>query len=266
MKQNKTALIIIMFVCAIMAGCASADTRFSQMKKTDIRDAEALLKKIEVLNDALPATFTAKISVNAAIEGRSFKTGGTIAFTKEPKAIKITMLDLIFRSTFAEMLYQSDTLKLFMPLEKTLYVREKNPSGETAANLELNPEFVSMTALGRIPLISGYSVTKAYVSGEAAAAEQIIVLENDSFYESIAARDGIPSKVRILSKKGGDKFEAHFDEPVKDGPALLYKKVSAFSENSGNKFEIVYSKIVFNAAIDAKVFTIQVPQGTKIVK
>jgi hypothetical protein len=266
MKQNKTALFIIMLVSVITAGCASTDSRFSQIKQADIRDAEKLLKKIEILNETLPKTFTAKISVNAAIEGRSFKTGGTISFAKDPKSIKITMLDLIFRSIFAELLYQSDTLKFFMPLEKTLYVREKNPSGETAANLELNPEFVSMTALGRIPLISGYTVTKSYTAGEAASAEQIIVLENDSFYESIAARDGIPSKVRILSKKGGDKFEAHFDEPVKDGQVLFYKKISAFSENSGNKFDITYSSIVFNAPIDAKVFTINVPQGTKIVK
>ena len=253
-----SASIVILF------GCATAPR--TPMEKTDLSAAQEIIRKIEEGNKALPSSFTAKISVNATINGRSFKTGGTALYLKNPASLKVTLQDLIFRSTFADILYQADVLKVYVPIDKSLYVREKDSVSETTASLELNPEFVSMTALGRIPLISGYAVTKSYSSQDKVKPEQIIVLENSSFYQSISVKEGIPDKVRILAKQGGDKFEAHFEEPVRNGHIVFYQKIVAFSERSGNRFELSYSKLSFDTAIDPKVFTLNVPEGTKLVK
>lgn len=265
MTLNRTLFFALAAAAAVFAGCATTGSR-SPLQRSDLKTAEELIRKIEAANASLPSSFTAKISVNATVNGRVFKTGGTASFIKEPRAIKVLLQEQIFRTVFADMLYRDDMLRIYVPLDKTLYVREKKQSEAGAASLELNPEFVSMTALGRIPLISGYTVTKSYSSEGNDPAEQIIVIENDSYYESIAMRNGLTEKVRILSKKGGDKFEAHFEEPVKDAPFVFYQKISAFSENSSNRFELSYSRMAFNAPIDAKTFTITVPEGTKTVK
>ena len=264
MNMNRH-LIILSAAAALLFGCATTEIR-PPMEKADLRAAQELVKKIEAGNKALPSSFTAKISVSATVNGRSFKSGGTASYVRTPASIKVTLQDPIFRSTFADILYQSDVLKVYVPIDKSLYIREKDTSVENAASLELDPDFVSMTALGRIPLISGYSVTKSYVSQDKAKPEQVIVLENDSFYQSISLKDGTPDKVRILAKQGGDKFEAHFEKPIRNGDILFYQKVVAFSESSGNRFELSYSKLSFDAVIDPKTFMINVPDGTKIVK
>ena len=263
MKMNRS-LIALPAAAVVLFGCATSVP--TPMGKTDLREAQDLIRKIEEGNNSLPSSFTAKISVSATVNGRSFKTGGTASYVKNPASIRVILQDLIFRSTFADILYQSDTLKVYVPIEKSLYVRQKDAADENAASLELNPEFVTMTALGRIPLIKGYSVTKSYASLDRTKPGQVIVLENDSFYQSISMKDGIPDKVRIIAKKGGDKFEAHFEQPVRNGQIFFYQKIEAFSENSGNRFELSYSKLSFDAAIDPKMFTISVPEGTKVVK
>ena len=265
MTFNRTSILALAAAAAVFAGCATTGGH-SPLQRADLKAAEELIRKIEAANASLPSSFTAKIAVNATVNGRVFKTGGTASFIKEPRAIKVLLQEQIFRTVFADMLYRDDLLKIYVPIDKTLYIREKNQVETGAASLELNPEFVSLTALGRIPLISGYTVTKSYTSEGNNPAEQVIVIENDSYYESIALRNGLTEKVRILAKKGGDKFEAHFEKPVEDASFVFYQKISAFSENSSNRFELSYSKMAFNAPIDAKTFIINVPEGTKTVK
>lgn len=267
MKKKSGIILIPLLAVAIICGCVSGEGNV-QLKKTDLRDAEDILKQIESVNRSLPASLTAKISVVSKVSGRSFRTSGSINYTAKPELIKVTMIDLIFRSTVAEILLESGILKIYVPIDKALYIREKNTDGLAAASLEINPDFVSQTALGRIPMIAGYSVTKSYASEKKGTepASNVIVLENDSYFESISVKDGLPDKVRILSKRGSDKFEAHYSEPVKQGEILFYKKIKAFSENTGNSFEIEYSGLVFNVPIDSGVFTLTIPKGTKIVR
>jgi hypothetical protein len=269
MKALKLCSFLLPFLClSFITACTSVEPRV-QLKKADMHDAQDIIKTINDQNNSLPSTFTSKISVNAVINGRALKTGGDIYYISKPETIKVTLTDLIFRSVIAELLFADDLLKIYLPIDKTLYLREKKANMAVTATLEISPDFISQTALGRIPLIPDFSVTKSYVSdepGDKASLSRIIVLENDLFYESISTKSGFPDKVRILAKTGGDKFEVHYEKPLKEGSAFFYRKISAFSEGTGNKFEVEYNDIKINDPIDKNIFTVSIPQGTKVVK
>ncbi|MGL4368661.1 MAG: hypothetical protein ACRCUT_03175, partial [Spirochaetota bacterium] len=150
--------------------------------------------------------------------------------------------------------------------EQSVYIRTADQQQAATASLEINPSFISQTALGRIPLINDYKITKSYSGTEQDSASKIIILENSSYYESISVKNGIPDKVKILSKNGVDAFEVHYSDPTVSEECIFFRKVSAFSENTDNRFEIEYTDIKMNSPIDRdRIFRIDIPRGTKIL-
>jgi len=264
-------IFILLLVTALVlaAGCTSGQKASGTFKSGDIREAQEILKKIESINSTAPDTFTSRIAVKCSINGKAFSIAGNVFYASEPLAIKVMLNDLIFKSPVVEILLESDQLKIYMPIDQSVYIRKPDPARDTTASLEINPQFVSQTALGRIPLISGYTVTKSFIEEEQgkSTGTRIVVIENDLFYESISVKNGIPDKVKILSKNGVDKFEVRYDNPSQLGDILFYKKVSAFSENTGNTFSIEYTDLKLNASFDrGKVFRIDIPRGVKIIQ
>ena len=261
--HNTAKVIFAACAAAFMIQCASAPDTAEAMKKSDLSGADAVVAQVEKNNGSLPDSFISRITVKSSINGRSFKSSGTAWFASKPQSIKVQLSDLIFKTPLAEILLQEDQLRIYLPIEKTVYIRSASADG-SEASLEVNPFFMSRTALGRVPLISGYRITRFY-QGESAGSK-VIVLENDMYYESIALKDGIPGKVKILSKSGTDTYEVHYSDPVISGGSVFFRKIYAFSESSGNSLEIEYTDLNIGAAIDRdKIFRIDIPRGTKIL-
>ena len=269
MKKFIHAVSILLCASVLITGCATAQKDYGTLKPGDLREAQEILKKIEFINSNLPESFTSRIAVKSTINGKSFSIAGNVYYASNPVAIKVMLNDLIFKSPVVEILLQADQLKIFMPIEQSVYIRNPDPERDTTASLEINTQFLSQTALGRIPLITGYTVTKSFIEEEQGkiTGKRVVVLENKMYYESISVKNGIPDKVRILAKNGVDTFEVHFENPSQNDNVILYKNVSAFSENTGNNFSIEYIDLKLNAPFDRnKIFHIEIPRGTKVIQ
>jgi hypothetical protein len=257
----------LMFIFSIfILGCAETQIITTEkMIPSDIREGEKYLSLVKSMNERVPAAFSADITLNASIERKSFKAAGSLFCAHEPLSVKIRLNDLIFKSPFAEILLVDDVLKIFVPVDKAVYVRRSSTS-VSYRSLEIDPAFVSATALGKIPLLKNGAVSRSYQS-EDGNDVKVVVFENENYYESIFFQKELPGKVLIIAKTDGSKYEIRFSNPVVIDGYTFYGKINATSSLSGDSFTITYKNIKINPVFDRlKIFSINIPGGTKVVE
>jgi hypothetical protein len=238
-----------------------------EMVQDDLRDAERYVQIVLSNNQRRHEYISADLSIKASVKGKSFKTVGTLNYTFTPQTLRARFIDAIFRSVMADLFLENSVLKMYVPVDNTLYIRHSNEN--ISENIEIDPRIISSTALSIIPLIPNAKPTRLYRESATGKdpVQRILVLENSNYYESLFFSGDLPEKILLISKTNGEKTEIHYKNPaLKDG-ITLFTQVNVSSEMSGNSAEISFSNLKLNEPFDRnRVFSFTVPKGTKIIE
>jgi hypothetical protein len=150
----KKTCAMLLLLPVLIAGCTTTTPKTPDVRETDIAEAKPLLKIIDSFNSSSPESYTAQISSSATLSGRSFKANGYLFFNNNPLNIKISLHDIIFRTTLIEALLKDDLLKVLSPLERTLYVQDGTSAFSNHADVQLNAFFLGNLAAGHIPSLT----------------------------------------------------------------------------------------------------------------
>jgi len=233
----------------------------------ELKDSERYLQIVRSNNQKRPDYISADVSLKALIKGKSFKTIGVLNYTSSPQTLRVRLNDAIFRSTMADLFLENGILKMYVPVDNTVYVRRSEES--IGVNIEIDPRIISSTALSVIPLITEAKAIRVYRESttDKDSAQRIVVLENTNYFESLFFTNDLPEKILVISKINGEKTEIHYKNPVFVNGITFYMLVKVTSEISGNSAEISFSNLKLNEPFDRnRFFTFIVPKGTKIIE
>lgn len=232
--------------------------------------AQLLLSEIMAVNSNSPQAYTARLSAEGSAGKKKFNVTGEIVYNKTPRMMRVTLLDAIFRSVLTVLIQDNDALKLYFPMEKSLYLDSASTiSIQDYATVALDFKILYPLAVGQIPLIENYSIKRGLAANSPkhnGDCTSFLILENDSYFETISFSDGIPDKILLLKKNGGIKTELYLEKPLRQGNALVYRKIRLILPSSGERMQFTLSGIQFNQAVDpGKVFFLELARGVKII-
>jgi hypothetical protein len=261
-------LLIYLSFPLLFLGCLSDTSSIKkEMVQDDLKDAERYLQIVQTNNQKRPAYISADISITASIKGKTFKSVGTLNYTISPQTLRAKLVDAIFRSIMADMFLENGVLKMYVPVDNTVYIRHSDM--DISESIEIDPRIISSTALSIIPLISDAKPIRLYreSTNSKDSIQRIVVLENSIYYESLFFTGDLPEKILLISKTNGEKTEIHYKNPVLNDGITFYTLVNISSEKSGNSAEISFSNLKLNEPFDRnRVFNFIVPKGTKIIE
>jgi hypothetical protein len=258
------AITTICIVIFAIAACQTTATSTKEIKDPKLKHASQLLENIEERNSKIPAKLLAYITVRALVDKTNYNATGTLYFTQNPRKIKVKLKDIIFKSPVLQLLLKENIVQIYSPAEETLYVRKQNEL-EQERNYEINPGFITTIGMGRIPILSDYTITKMLHAQKSKKKEEYIILENDLFYETISFRNAVPNKIMIVNKKNKHKLEIYYHKPFVTKGFMFYRRIKGYSAHTGNRFTITYNKIKTNAVFNEEsTFMLKVPRNVKI--
>ena len=266
---------VLIVGCVIVFGCGSTPVLpDAQYVKSDDTRARDYLQKIDVINSKSPQSFRAQFVVDGSLENkRKFKSIGSCVYSKAHEKFKMVFIDSVFRSPLATVLQEGRVLKIYLPVEKKLYVdhadkiRLKDYSG-----IDIDYRFISSLAMGMIPLIDDYSIKqglKYRKENKREESDYFIILENDSLFETISLKNDIPNKILLVNKKTLEKMEFYLENPEShgDGGSLYYKQIRFLSVKKGERINLRFTGIQHNARINAQQdFRINMPGNVKSIR
>jgi hypothetical protein len=265
---NFLKISLFLFLPFIFIGCSSDISSVKrEMVPDELKDAERYIQIVQSINKKRPDYISADISIKASINGKSFKTAGTLNYTSTPQTLRARLNDTIFRSTMADLFLENGILKMYIPVDNIMYVNHQEES--TKENIEIDPSIISSTALSVIPLISDAKAIRLYRENTNSneQVQKIMVLENDGYFESLFFTADLPVKILIISKVNGKKTEIHYENAILKEGINFYTLVKVTSELSGNSAEINFSNLKLNVPFDRTViFNFSVPKGTRIIE
>lgn len=232
--------------------------------------AQSLLSEIIAVNSNSPQAYTARLSAEGSAGKKKFNVTGEIVYNKTPRMMRVTLLDAIFRSVLTVLIQDNDALKLYFPMEKSLYLDSASTiSIQDYATVALDFKILYPLAVGQIPLIENYSIKRGLAANSPkhnGDCTNFLILENDFYFETISFSDGIPDKILLLKKNGGIKTELYLEKPLRQGNALVYRKIRLILPSSGERMQFTLSGIQFDQAVDpGKVFFLELARGVKII-
>lgn len=263
----------IAIVAVLCAGCAARSTEGTVLQLSEERDkAVELIRKIEQANSETPRIFSAKFVIEGASpKNKKFKTLGEIACDRSAELFKVTFVDSIFKSPMAVVGRDGNKLKVYMPVEKTLYeddVQFINLKNYIDVNIEFG--FISAVATWQVPLLKNYKIKQSVLqktSGAGKEEENYIVLENDFYFETISIKNDIPNKIMIINKSNKEKAEFYFENPERKNNMLYFNTIRYISAQRGERISVKFSSVSANPPlIKERDFSLKVPPNTKTVR
>lgn len=257
-------LVLFFILCLLNLNCT---TPKENIKKNNIKlndrqskEVDNLLNIIKNLNQNIPKTIKTNISLNATMNKNSYNAEGTAYYINKPQKLKIKLSDLVFKSPMLEVLQKDNTIKVYNPVNETLYTRNTNNLLKTNL-LENNINFIINFSLGKISLIKNYQVKKLVTKSKR---EQYLLLENNKYYQTISFKNNMPNKVLFINKQNKEKLEIFFYNKTKIGNYSFFKKIKAFAQKSRNRLTINFYRIKTDIKLNEKnIFRLKVPKGVK---
>lgn len=266
-------LIGIAITAIACTGCSARTSESTVIQLTDER-AKALefLNKIEQANSETPRVFSAKFVIEGVSpKNKKFKTLGEITFDRNAELFKVSFVDSIFKSPMAIVARDGRKIKLYMPVEKTLYEDDTyfiNLKNYIDVNIEF--DVLADVATWHIPIIKGYTVKQSVLqktSTPGTDKENYIVLENDLYFETISVKNDLPNKVLIINKANKEKTEFYFENPERKNNVLYYKTIRYISAQRGERISVKFTSISPNSQLSKdRDFSLKVPSATKVVR
>ncbi len=258
---------------AIAVSCAGRSVAGDRDKKDVGGDKiKSLIKKIDKINERAPSAFKAGFVVEGRVgKNKKFKTMGEMVHSASMKKTRITFIDSVFKSPMTVVLQEDRSLKFYMPVEKKLYLDNSDLIDlKSYVDVPVDYRFISSLAIGKIPLIAGYTVKQgiAQTGPEiGSGGDYFIILENLNQYQTISLKDDIPIGIMLLHRGTRDKMEFYLENPVKSGNILYYKSIRFISLGTGDRISVKITNIDFNHKINPqKDLLLDVPRNTEIIR
>jgi len=267
MKRIMHALLCCI-VCAASTTCKSAAT-VERKAAADAPEIISLMEKIKQLNSRAPAHFSGQFIAEGHLQNKSkFKSLGKVVFRREPFALKITFIDSVFRSTIAEFLHAGEQIKIYMPVEKKVFIdtpdtiRLKNYTG-----IDLEYGFLCALATGMVPLIENYSIKQglARQHEKSEKKELFAILDNGALFETISFIDDIPRKIMLIRQSDKEKMEFYLDSPQYSGGGAFYRKVRFLSAKTGDRVSLSFRGIDFTKTPPPGSFDMKIPKNIRTI-
>ncbi len=268
-----TSIFSIAIITLLCAGCAARSTDGGVVQLSEERDkAVELIRKIEHANSETPKIFSAKFVIEGASpKNKKFKTLGEIACDRGAELFKVTFVDSIFKSPMAVVGRDGNKIKVYMPVEKTIYeddVQFINLKNYIDVNIEFG--FISAVATWQIPILQDYKIKQSVLqktSSSGKEEENYIVLENDLYYETISVKNDLPNKIMIINKSSKEKAEFYFENPERKNNVLYFNTIRYISAQRGERISVKFTSVSTNPPlIKERDFTLKVPPTTKTVR
>ena len=117
---------------------------------------------------------------------------------------------------------------------------------------------------GNIPLLINYRIKEGIKTEKNST---YLVVENDSFYETISFKNNIADKMLFIKKTTGEKIEVYLDKRIKAGDSHYYSKIRFVSETSDMKISLEINRIRFNVPVKVKsVNSFKLPKNVKLIQ
>ncbi len=274
-------LFAFIIIILSYAGCAAKNTEGTSLLRGDEKNvANELIPIIERANSEVPQSFSAKFVIEGvSVKNKKFKTLGEIACDRRSELMKVSFVDSIFKSSMAIVAMEGKKIKVYMPVEKTLFeddARFINLKNYIDVNLSFDVLYSVVT--WRVPIINNYSVKQSVVKKPVGMGknnadnsdkneENYIVLENDSFFETISIKNNLPNKIMLINKATKEKSEFYFENPEKKNNVLYFNTIRYISAQRGERISVKFSAIASDVQfVKDKDFTLKTPNTTKIVR
>ena len=269
--MNKIMTCIIILTSSALFVCAGRPI-VGEKSIATVADPQAgrMLIVLKDINDSSPKAISAGFVVEGRLaKNKKFKSMGKMTYDGRIKKMKITFIDSVFRSPMAIAFQEGTSLKFHLPVEKKMYLDTTDRVDlKYYLNVNVNYSFLQNLAVGKIPLIDGYSVKQGMVQKEGAVtSEHYIILENNLLYETISFNKNIPNRIMLLNKLTKEKTEFYLENPVMDNNVLYYKSIRFISLQSGERINVIFNSFNLNPKLnDSRDFALPVPKGTEIIR
>ncbi len=267
------SLCTVVIVTVLCTGCAVRSTEGRVVQLTEERDKAAeLIQKIEKANSDTPRIFSAKFVIEGVSpKNKKFKTLGEIACNREARLFKVTFVDSIFKSPMAVVAQDGRKIKVYMPVEKTIYEDDTlfiNLKNYIDVNIKF--DLISAVATWQVPMLKAYKIKQTALqktSGAGKEEENYIVLENDQYFETISIKNDLPNKIMIINKITKEKSEFYFENPERENNVLYFNTIRYISAQRGERISVKFSSVSANPSrLKEKDFYLHVPRNTKTVR
>lgn len=263
----------IAIVTVLCAGCAARSTEGSVVQRSEEHDkAVELIRKIEQANSETPRIFLAKFVIEGVSpKNKKFKTLGEIACDRSAELFKVTFIDSIFKSPMAVVSRDGNKIKVYMPVEKTIYeddVQFINLKNYIDVNIEFG--FIAAVATWQVPVLQDYKIKQSVLQKTSSAGkdeENYIVLENNLYFETISIKNDLPNKIMIINKINKEKAEFYFENPERKNNVLYFNTIRYISAQKGERISVKFTSISADASLlKDRDFSLKVPPTTKTVR
>lgn len=267
---------IVIIGSVIIFGCGSTpvlpDGKY--VKSEDDTRVKSYLQNISAINARAPQSFRARFAVYGNLENRrKFKSIGSCVYSRSHEKFMMTFIDSVFRSPLTTVLQEGKVLKIYLPVEKKLYIDNADMiSLKNYSGIDIDYRFISSLARGLIPVIDNYTIRqglKYRKETNRSESDFFIILENDSLFETISIKKDIPNKILLVNKKTLEKMEFYLENPVLKGDtgSIYYKQIKFLSVKKGERVNLEFTNIEHNASINVqRDFRLNVPGNVSTIR
>lgn len=257
-------LIALIIIPLIFVGCKSTPKVQTIQTATQTNSSE-ILKKIEVLNSKTPRSYVAEFTADVVTQKKSFKASGVSIYNQNPQKLRITLQDLVFKSPIVILVKDESLLKLYFPVENSVYVDDTSKQTSAGDNtLYFDYNFIAELSAGQIPLIENYKISNTVTNNADGVNHNFLILENDYFYQTISIKNDVPDKIMLVNKNNKDKIEIYLEDAYLTEDTTFYKSIRVLKPATGERLSIKYKVVKFNTTVDLKeISTLKIPAGTK---
>ncbi|MBN2040893.1 MAG: hypothetical protein JW864_12690 [Spirochaetes bacterium] len=273
-KAKYIRILKIFTILLLFTGLSTCSKTLEGTKKdytaADKEETNALLLLIEKINNKNPDSFDSRFIIEGHSGKQNFKTSGKVQFNHTPRKMRVIFHDAVFKTPIVELIQDNDILKFYYPIDKRIIIdniNKLNIKFYLNYDLNFNFSFIYDILTHRIPVIDNYSVKKGLQGEERQPGKDgLIILENDSFYETLSFSNEIPDKILCLNKKTRERIEVYLNDPSYIEGILSYRNIRLVSPESNVKINIYFSSKRINVPVDQKKITnIKLPKDVKVL-
>jgi hypothetical protein len=258
------ALLLILAVMA--AGCGTAATRTEDTATGQYHPAAAdavrgMVESVSSLVKKSPATYTVDFKINGSAGARKYQLLGTAQFNRKDRLMHVTFMDFIFKSTVAMLFQEGDTIRVYYPVEKKMFLddaRTFDLANYGGASLEYG--LLHDMATGTFPLVRGYSVKEGLAANDGSGS--MLILQNSDYYETISFKNNAPDRVLLINRKTKEKIEVYVKKIMTQGDSVFFSELVVVSARGELRIEISFNRVQLNTPVKVKTIRDMTIPGT----
>ncbi len=264
-------IIILAAAAAAALGCSTATVRDDATIKGQYHPAgkegiRAMVDSIAVINKKCPESYALDFDINGTYGDKKNKILGNAQYDKKRRAMHVAFVDYIFKSPVMTILREGDTVRVYYPVEKKMFVdSSKTIDLANYGGVTIDFDMFHDIITGAIPLIAGYSVKQGLAANDGKGS--MLILENPKYYQTISFQGNDPDKILLINKKTREKLEIYVKKPFAQGASRIYSNIMIVAQGVRLRLDITFKKIQLNGPVKVKtVKDIKLPDNLKVIQ